>query len=166
VKTEEQARAEGVPEWALRYDAAEYPHYAVTGDAVALALDWPGGEASLRALVVVRGGEPFRGLDAWPGGFLAWDEDPTTRETALRELREETGLVVRLTGLFGVYAGFDDPRVRAVLILYTAERTGGRLRPGDDAIEARYWPLRRPPRRIAFAAHRRALEELREAGVA
>src|SRR6185436_18169617 len=27
VKTEEQARAEGVPGWALRYDAAEYPHY-------------------------------------------------------------------------------------------------------------------------------------------
>jgi 8-oxo-dGTP diphosphatase len=64
----------------------------VTGDTVALALDWPGGEASLRALVVVRGGEPFRGLDAWPGGFLEWDEDPTTRETALRELREETGV--------------------------------------------------------------------------
>lgn len=92
MKKAEQARGEGVPEWALRYDAGEYPHYAVTGDAVALALEWPGGEASLRALVVVRGGEPFRGLDAWPGGFLEWDEDPTTRETALRELREETGV--------------------------------------------------------------------------
>jgi ADP-ribose pyrophosphatase YjhB (NUDIX family) len=65
--------------------------------------------------------------------------------------------------LFGVYAGFDDPRVRAVLILYTAERTGGRLRPGDDAIEARYWPLARVPRHIAFAAHRRALAELLDA---
>jgi hypothetical protein len=41
---------------------------------------------------VVRGGEPFRVLDAWPGGFLEWDEDPTTRETALRELKEETGV--------------------------------------------------------------------------
>jgi hypothetical protein len=82
----------GVPEWALKYDAGEYPHYAVTGDAVALALDWRGGEASLRALVVVRGGDPFRGRDAWPGGFLEWDQDPTTRETALRELREETAV--------------------------------------------------------------------------
>lgn len=90
MKTDDQT--EGVPDWALRYDAGEFPHYAVTGDAVALALDWPGGEASLRALVVVRGGEPFRGLDAWPGGFLEWDRDPTTRETALRELREETGV--------------------------------------------------------------------------
>lgn len=92
MKKADQAQVEEVPGWALRYDAADYPRYAVTGDAVALALDWPGGEASLRALVVVRGGEPFRGLDAWPGGFLEWDEDPTTRETALRELREETGV--------------------------------------------------------------------------
>ena len=79
-----------VPEWALRYDAGEYPHYAVTGDAVAMAL--AAGQAEPRALVVVRGGEPFRGLDAWPGGFLDWERDPTTRETALRELREETGV--------------------------------------------------------------------------
>jgi len=85
-------QGERVPEWALKYDAGEYPHYAVTGDAVALALDWRAGEASLRALVVVRGGDPFRGRDAWPGGFLEWDQDPTTRETALRELREETAV--------------------------------------------------------------------------
>src|SRR3954471_12019601 len=80
-----------VPEWALRYDAGEFPHYAVTGDAVALARD-AAGAGTLRALVVVRAGEPFRGLDAWPGGFLEWEGDPTTRETALRELFEETGL--------------------------------------------------------------------------
>src|SRR5688572_31155532 len=28
-----------IPEWALRYDASEFPRYAVTGDAVAFALD-------------------------------------------------------------------------------------------------------------------------------
>jgi hypothetical protein len=79
-----------VPDWAQRYDAGEYPHYAVTADAVAVALDR--GSDALRALVVVRAGDPFRGLDAWPGGFLEWEVDPTTRETALRELREETGV--------------------------------------------------------------------------
>ncbi|HEX8903678.1 MAG TPA: NUDIX domain-containing protein, partial [Longimicrobiaceae bacterium] len=87
-----EREGEGVPQWALTYDAGEYPHYAVTGDAVVLALEWAHGQASLRALVVVRGGEPYRGLDAFPGGFLEWDQDPTTRETALRELREETGV--------------------------------------------------------------------------
>jgi hypothetical protein len=81
-----------VPEWALRYNAKEYPRHAVTGDAVALALDRRGDAAALRALVIVRGGEPFAGLDAWPGGFMDWAEDDDTRQTAVRELREETGV--------------------------------------------------------------------------
>jgi hypothetical protein len=48
-----------------------------------------------------------------------------------------------------------------VLILYTAERIGGRLKAGDDALDARFVPLGRLPKRIAFAAHRHALEEFR-----
>jgi ADP-ribose pyrophosphatase YjhB (NUDIX family) len=58
----------------------------------------------------------------------------------------------------------DDPRVRTVLILYAAERTGGRLVPGDDAIAAKYFPLTRLPRAIAFASHRAALAELNGRG--
>lgn len=110
-------------------------------------------------LLVRRRYEPAMGAWCLPAGFMEYGESP--ERCAVRELREETGLRARLTGLFGVYAGFDDPRVRAVLVLYTAERLGGRLRPGDDALEARFWRLGRLPARIAFAAHRRALEELR-----
>ena len=110
-------------------------------------------------LMVRRKFEPARGAWCLPAGFMEYGESP--ERCAMRELREETGIRARLTGLFGVYAGFDDPRVRAVLILYTAERIGGRLQAGDDAVEAAFWPLGRLPRRIAFAAHRRALEEFR-----
>jgi len=110
-------------------------------------------------LMVKRKYAPAVGAWCLPAGFMEYGESP--ERCALRELREETGILGRLTGLFGVYAGLDDPRVRAVLILYAAERVGGRLRPGDDATEARYYPANRLPRRIAFAAHRRALEELR-----
>jgi ADP-ribose pyrophosphatase YjhB (NUDIX family) len=55
--------------------------------------------------------------------------------------------------------------VRAVLIVYTAERVGGRLRPGDDALRAKFFPLTRLPRAIAFASHRQALRELRPGAV-
>jgi ADP-ribose pyrophosphatase YjhB (NUDIX family) len=113
-------------------------------------------------LMVKRAFDPAAGAWCLPAGFMEYGETP--ERCAVRELREETGLRSRLTGLFGVYAGFDDPRVRTVLILYTAERTGGRLRPGDDAIEARYFPLSRLPRRIAFESHRRALAEHRARG--
>jgi 8-oxo-dGTP diphosphatase len=109
-------------------------------------------------LLVKRRFEPRAGAWCVPAGFMEYGETP--ERCAVREAREETGLDVRLTGLFGVYAGFDDPRVRAVLILYTAERRGGRLRAGDDAIEARWFPLTRLPQAIAFHAHRRALMEL------
>lgn len=109
-------------------------------------------------LLVKRRYDPRAGAWSLPAGFMEYGETP--RHCARRELREETGLTARLGPLFGVYAGFDDPRVRAVLVLYLVERATGRIVPGDDAIEARYFPLDRLPRDIAFQAHREALEEL------
>jgi mutator protein MutT len=109
-------------------------------------------------LLVRRKYEPRVGAWCLPAGFMEAGETP--EGTAVRELLEETGLEARLTSLFNVYAGFDDPRVRAVLILYLAERTGGTLAPGDDAIEAEWFGLRDLPQEIAFAAHRQALAEL------
>jgi ADP-ribose pyrophosphatase YjhB (NUDIX family) len=108
-------------------------------------------------LLVKRKYAPRAGAWCIPAGFMEYGETP--EHCAVREVEEETGLACRLTGLFGVYAGFDDPRTRAVLILYTAERIGGRLRPGDDAVETDYFPPTRLPRAIAFAAHRQALKD-------
>jgi ADP-ribose pyrophosphatase YjhB (NUDIX family) len=113
---------------------------------------------SERVLLVRRKFDPRAGAWCLPAGFMEAGETP--EGTAVRELLEETGLEARLTALFNVYAGFDDPRVRAVLILYTAERTGGTLAPGDDAIEAEWFALRNLPPDIAFVAHRQALAEL------
>ena len=100
-------------------------------------------------------------IDEWgiPAGFMEYGEHPEA--TAVRETLEETGLRVRLTGLFGVYAGRDDPRTRAVLILYKARIVGGRLEAGDDASEVAYFPLDRLPKPIAFRAHVEALGDLR-----
>jgi len=120
--------------------------------AAGVILTWRG-----ELLMVKRKYDPRAGAWCLPAGFMEYGETP--ERCALRELKEETGLSGSLGKLFGVYTGTDDPRVRAVLILYAAERAGGRLKPGDDAIEARFFPLKELPRPIAFAAHRQALAE-------
>lgn len=111
-------------------------------------------------LLVKRKYEPRAGWWCLPAGFMEAGETP--EQTAVRELQEETGVFAQLTGLFGVYAGFDDPRVRAVLILYTGVITGGDERAGDDAIELGWFPLDALPEELAFASHRQALAELIE----
>jgi 8-oxo-dGTP diphosphatase len=134
--------------------ACGFIHYRNPVPAAGVILTGPEG-----VLLVKRAVDPAAGAWCLPAGFMEHGE--TAPHCALRELREETGIVARLTGLFGVYAGIYGQQARTVLILYRAERTGGRLKPGDDAVEARYFGLSRLPRRIAFKSHRRALAEHR-----
>lgn len=131
--------------------ACGYVHYRNPAPAAGVLLP-QGGEI----LMVRRRYDPRAGAWCLPAGFMEYGETPEA--CAVRELREETGLDAELTGLFGVFAGFDDPRVRAVLILYTAKPAGGVLTPGDDAIEAGYFGPGGLPAEIAFEAHRRALD--------
>ncbi len=101
---------------------------------------------------------PRQGQWTLPTGFMEWHE--TSEETAVRETREETGLRVRLTGLFAVHTGVLPPDQPVVVIFYTAEEIGGELRPGDDAAQAGFFRLAALPGPIAFAVHRRVLRDL------
>lgn len=113
--------------------------------------------ADRRVLLVQRAIEPRIGHWCLPAGFMEWSEHPAA--TAIREVREETGLTIRLTSLFAVYAGSDDPRTRAILILYLAEAIGGTLQAADDALAVDWFPLAQLPESLAFASHRQAIDE-------
>jgi 8-oxo-dGTP diphosphatase len=97
-----------------------------------------------------------------PSGFVEYGDE--VEETARREVREETGLVVELGPLFGVYSYFDDPRQDGIIILYRAVIVGGALEAGDDAAEVGFFSADElpPPEQIGFASHRRALNEWRD----
>ena len=112
-----------------------------------------------RVLMVRRKFEPRAGMWTLPAGFVEYDEHVTA--CAIREAKEETNLNVELIRLFGAYMAMDDPRTQVVLLLYLAHRVGGEVRPGDDASEARFFPLHQMPVEIAFKAHEQALADVR-----
>jgi ADP-ribose pyrophosphatase YjhB (NUDIX family) len=109
-------------------------------------------------VLVKRKYEPCKGTWSLPAGFMEFDE--TTEETAIREAKEETNLDIEIKELFGVFPGFDDPRVHVVVIVYRGEIVNGEIKPGDDAEQVKFFPLNDLPENIAFTAHRKILEKL------
>ena len=93
----------------------EYPRPALTVDCVVFGLD----EQDLKVLLVRRGGQPFAGRWALPGGFVNMNE--TLDAAARRELEEETGLRIRLLEQLHTFGAVQrDPRGRVVTVAYYA----------------------------------------------
>ncbi len=85
---------------------------------------------------------------ALPGGFVEYGE--TVEAAAIREAKEETGLTIVLTELFGVYSDPQrDPRRHTIGVVFIASATG-QLQAGDDAADARVFTADSLPAPIAF----------------
>jgi 8-oxo-dGTP diphosphatase len=92
----------------------EYPHPAVTTDIAVFTVR----DGKLYVLLIERGGEPFKGAWALPGGFIKIDEG--LADGAARELSEETGIVdapIIQVGAFG--EPNRDPRERVITVAFT-----------------------------------------------
>ena len=123
----------------------EYPHPAVATDCVVFGFDGH----KLKVLLIQRGLDPYKGMWAFPGGFMRMDE--TAEECASRELKEETGLIltssIRQLGAFsGVHR---DPRERIVSIAFYALARQSEVKGGDDAAKAKWWSINDIPQ-LAF----------------
>ncbi|GLI00675.1 NUDIX domain-containing protein [Phytohabitans aurantiacus] len=75
-----------------------------------------------------------------PGGVMEMGE--TIGHAAVREVREETGLDVELTGILGIYTdpghiiAYADGEVRQEFVVtFTAKTVGGELRGSDESTE-------------------------------
>ncbi|MEI7827795.1 MAG: NUDIX hydrolase [Euryarchaeota archaeon] len=95
-------------------------------------------------VLIQRKGEPFQEQYALPGGFVEYGE---TVEAALRrEVFEETGLVVEVRSLVGVYSDpRRDPRGHIVSVAFTAAIVGGVLAGDSDAAKAMLWDITKLP---------------------
>lgn len=125
------------------YDPRAFDPIAVTVDVVALTLR----ESRLHVLAVQRGGPPFAGEWALPGGFVRAGRE-SLDEAAARELAEETGLDATALGRvhleqLGSYGRPDrDPRMHVVSIAYLAFAPGlPEAQAGSDAAGAAWLPL-------------------------
>ena len=75
-------------EFLRQYDPDRYEKPAVTVDMLIFTVN-PERDYSLELLMIERGGHPYLGTWALPGGFVEMNE--SLEEAAARELKEETG---------------------------------------------------------------------------
>ncbi len=93
----------------------EHPHPAVTVDIVVFTVL----QRALCVLLIRRGGEPYRGRWALPGGFV--DIDEGLEQAARRELREETGVdAATVEQLHAFGDPRRDPRERVISVAHYA----------------------------------------------
>ena len=126
-------------EFLRQYDSDKYPKPSVTADIVIFR---ERENAAPEVLLIRRGGHPFLGRWAFPGGFAERGE--RIEQTAARELQEETGVTGADMTLVGVYSKPGrDPRGWTVSAAYAAVLSDAAASAGDDAAEVRWAPLER-----------------------
>jgi len=113
-------------------------------------------------LLIRRGTPPRQGEWSLPGGRIQWGEGAAV--AVLRELEEETGVSAELLGLVdvvdAVFEGSEGGVERHyVLIDYAAIWRSGEPRAGDDAAEARFWPLQRALEVVAWSETARVIQK-------
>jgi len=93
-----------------------------------------------KVVLIRRRNEPFKGKLAIPGGFV--NEGELIEDRAVQEAKEETSLGVELKEILGVYSIPDrDPRGHLMTTVFIAKPISGRVKGGDDAIEASWFKL-------------------------
>ena len=99
--------------------------------AAACVIEWEG-----KTLMVRRAVQTGYGLWSMPGGYV--DRGEPVEVAAAREVREETGLLVEIGLLIGLFSDAGNP---VVVAAYAAREVGGALAPGPESLDVGYFGL-------------------------
>ena len=124
-------------EFLKQYNPDKYKKPSVTADILIFSMNE---ECQLELLLIQRGGHPYQGKWALPGGFVGISE--SIDDAARRELVEETGLKdIYLEQLYTFGSVNRDPRMRVISVAYMALLSKRKITPkaGDDAAAAKFF---------------------------
>jgi ADP-ribose pyrophosphatase len=113
-----------------------------------------------KILLIKRNTHPFVGFWALPGGRM--DPGETIEQTVIREVKEETGLDVKIVRVVGEYVERgvrEDIDYEYYPICFVVETVGGELKKQDSEIqEMKLFSLDALPTPLAFE-HKKMLED-------
>ena len=109
-----------------------------------------------KVLLIQRGVEPNKGFWGTPGGYVNWDE--SLEETVRREVKEETDLDITNLTLVGVYSSPSRHPKQVINVVYLIEVADGKVKHGDDAMDAKWFDLDNLPTEMALD-HKQNIED-------
>ena len=106
-------------------------------------------------VLVKRKNEPYKDMWCLPIGFAESGEE--IKEAALRELKEEAGIDGEIIKLIDVDTVENYFYGSIAIITYEVKKTGGIETAGDDAVEAKYFPIYQIPE-LAWSSNEKAID--------
>ncbi len=108
-------------------ESCEFIHYENPKNVVGCLLEWHG-----KVLLCKRSIEPRHGYWTLPAGFM--ENRESTREGAMREVKEEACAECEDLRLFGVY---NLPRISQVYFMYFGRLKDGKAAAGEETLEVK-----------------------------
>lgn len=102
-------------------------------------------------LIIKRKFEPKPGEWALPSGYIEIYQTP--EEAAITEMKEETGLDGKIEEFLDYFTGYSPIYERVISFGFLMKITGGTLKAGDDAEEAKFISFKDLPN-LAFDSHK------------
>ena len=108
-----------------------------------------------RIVLLKRAIDPQKGKWVLPGGYV--DRGEPLTDAAVRETREECGIITEIKALLGIYSY---PGRTQVVVVYIGRPLSGELVPADETLEARVFAKRDIPwQNLAFQSTTDALKD-------